>query len=82
MLYLSGQEFSGYFFISCLIKIKGRVFKINYKQMVRDSGLKQTFIASKLSVTPAMLSMFLSGKTNLAPEKRRILDKVLGGDKN
>lgn len=49
----------------------------DYKKTIKDSGLKQTWIANQLGVTDAMLSMFLNNKTNMAPEKIEKLRKIL-----
>jgi predicted XRE-type DNA-binding protein len=50
---------------------------MDYKTHIKSRGIKQTWIADKVGVSRAMITMFLNGKANLSPEKRRILDSVL-----
>ena len=50
---------------------------MNYKQQIKDKGLKQSWIAEKLGISDAMLSLFLSGERNFDLDKENELKKIL-----
>jgi predicted transcriptional regulator len=50
---------------------------MDYKEIINQSGLKKNHIAKQIGVSPTMLSLFLSSKKNLIPERKRMLHKVL-----
>lgn len=50
---------------------------MNYKQMIQQMGIKQKYIAEKLGISEAYLSMFLSGKRTLPTEKKSLMNKIL-----
>jgi transcriptional regulator with XRE-family HTH domain len=47
------------------------------KQIIVNSGLKQTYIASQIGVNPATLNYFLNGKANLKESKLHRLYDIL-----
>lgn len=50
---------------------------MNYKEKIQEKGLKQSWIADKLDISSAMLSLFLSGERNLDSEKENKLKVLL-----
>ena len=52
--------------------------RTDYKEAVKKSGLKQTFIAAKLGISSAHLSNFISGRDKLQKEKEDELKQILG----
>ncbi|WP_186445763.1 helix-turn-helix domain-containing protein [Paenibacillus cremeus] len=50
---------------------------MDYKQLINERGIKQQFLADKLGISKTMMSLFLSGKKNLSPEKISMLNKLL-----
>jgi transcriptional regulator with XRE-family HTH domain len=50
---------------------------LNYRKIIDQKGLKHKYIAEKIGVSKAMLSLFLSGQRNLSQEKKMKLNKIL-----
>lgn len=50
---------------------------MDYKKIIKESGLKQSWLCKQIGITDAMLSMFLNNKTNMSPEKIRKLNTLL-----
>lgn len=47
------------------------------ENMIRDSGLKKTFIAKKVGITPVYLSYLLNGKRYMSDDmKYRIIKAI------
>lgn len=51
---------------------------MDYKQAIKESGLKMNFIAGKLGIHYSYLSHFLAGRRNLPPEKIVKLKQIVG----
>ncbi|TVY09941.1 helix-turn-helix transcriptional regulator [Paenibacillus cremeus] len=66
-LYIGKQKFTLY----------ERLNDVDYKQLINERGIKQQFLADKLGISKTMMSLFLSGKKNLSPEKISMLNKLL-----
>jgi len=49
----------------------------DYKKLIEEGGLRQSWIAKKIGVTPAMFSFFLNGKRRMRQEYITKLNKVL-----
>lgn len=50
---------------------------LDYRGIIDENGIKHRYIAEQIKVSKTMLSLFLSGKKNLSPEKKRLLHSVL-----
>ena len=51
---------------------------MEYKSIIDGKGLKHTYIARALDVTPQFLSMCLNGKKKFPRKRELMLKKVLG----
>jgi predicted transcriptional regulator len=50
---------------------------MNYQKIIKDNGLKQTWIAKQLGITDSLLSMFFKGKSGMAEETVFKLNKII-----
>lgn len=50
---------------------------MNIKKKIENRGLKQKWVAEKIGVSEAMLSLYLSGERNLSIEKEKMLVGLL-----
>ncbi len=51
---------------------------MNYRKIIKESGLMQKYIANKIGVSPTMLSLFLHNKKKLSEDRLLKLEEVLG----
>ena len=51
---------------------------LNYKELIDSRGIKYSFIANKLGVSPAFVTMFLKGDKKLPKQREEMLKDVLG----
>lgn len=54
---------------------------MDYKKVIKESGLMQKYIADKIGVSPTMLSLFLHNKKKLSEDRLIMLEDVLGVNK-
>ncbi|WP_375167407.1 helix-turn-helix domain-containing protein [Desulfofundulus thermocisternus] len=47
------------------------------KQKIRDSGLKQCYIAQKIGVSPALLCQWLNGRVYIPQDKLKAIIEIL-----
>lgn len=52
--------------------------EMDYQQIIKDKGLKQKWIADRVGVSGALLSMYFKGKSGMSPEHVKKLKNVLG----
>lgn len=50
---------------------------MNFKDKIKDRGLKISWIAKKIGVSQPMLSMYLRGQRSLSDDKERKLKEIL-----
>ena len=50
---------------------------MNWKEQIKNKGLKQKWIAEKIGVSEAMISFVLKGERSLSQEKESELKKLL-----
>lgn len=50
---------------------------MEYQKIIKENGLKQTWIAKQLGITDALLSMFFKGKSGMAEDTVFKLNKIL-----
>ncbi|MGM7720524.1 helix-turn-helix domain-containing protein [Metabacillus sp. Hm71] len=50
---------------------------MQYRNIIDSRGLKHRFVADYIGVSKSMLSLFLKGERNLAPERLMKLHKLL-----
>ncbi|WP_160327366.1 helix-turn-helix domain-containing protein [Paenibacillus naphthalenovorans] len=50
---------------------------MDYQKIIKQKGLKQKWIAEKLGVSSAMISMYISGKSGMSSEKIKKLNRLL-----
>lgn len=48
-----------------------------YKQLIKEKGLKQTYIAKKIGISTTMLSLYLNGVKGLSKPNELLLAKAL-----
>lgn len=51
-------------------------------QQIKESGVKQSFIAEQLGISPSMFSLVLNGKRTLSDEKWQSLNTFLAVARN
>ena len=51
---------------------------MNYKEIIDSRGIKYSFIANKLGVSPAFVTLFLKGDKKLPKKREEMLKDVLG----
>jgi len=49
----------------------------NYKKLIKGKGIKETWIAEKLSIPRTTLANYLSGKSSFPPDIEFKLNKIL-----
>ena len=47
------------------------------REQIRSSGLKLSWIAGKINVSPPLLSMYLSGERNMPEEKEKQIKQLI-----
>ncbi len=47
------------------------------RKKIKESGLKQTFIAAKLGISPQYLTMMLSGNATMPEHTRNEINEIL-----
>lgn len=50
---------------------------MDFKERIKERGLKQNWIAKKIGISETMLSLFLSGERNLSQAKEQSLNELL-----
>lgn len=58
--------------------IGGNMKRIEYKNEIKNRGLKQKWVCEQIGVSNAALSMFLNDKLDLGLNKERKLKELLG----
>lgn len=54
---------------------------MDYKQTIKDSGIKQSYIAEKIGVSEVFLSLCLNGKKKWPKQREKKLREVLNLNK-
>lgn len=49
----------------------------NLKQIINEKGIKNSFIAKKLNISPALLSRYIKGDRRITLERARIIADLL-----
>lgn len=49
----------------------------NLKQKIDEKGIKNSFIAKKLNISPALLSRYIKGDRKITLERARIIADIL-----
>ena len=55
---------------------KNRTY-INIREIIRENGIKQSWIATKIGISPAYLSMILNRKRRLTKELENELSQLI-----
>lgn len=51
---------------------------MDFKQRIKDKGLKIIWLADQLGISQPLLSMYLSGERNMSGETEKKLKELLG----
>jgi transcriptional regulator with XRE-family HTH domain len=50
---------------------------MNFKEVIKEKGIKQTYLASKLGLSDGLFSFYLSGGRTMPEEVKKKLTEIL-----